>query len=124
MRTTGREKGEQADADFISQTRLLSGVWMMCAPSFPHVIFSSIFFVADGRGQVAPIFLEARQSLFMGIEPLPFGKVTPIAGRETCFRKREQGFGMKERDGKSRRVGVYVSAWPCFASPHSWRAPF
>jgi len=51
--------------------------------------------------QVAPVFLEARQSLFINTAALTFGRGTPIAARETCFRKREQGFGMKERDGRS-----------------------
>ena len=63
MRKIERKNREQADADFISRTRLLPGLWMMWSPSSPHVFFSLILFVADSYGQVAPMFLETRQSL-------------------------------------------------------------
>jgi len=69
------------------------------------------------------MFLEARQSLFIRTKPFSFGKGTPIATRETGFREGRQGFGTKERDGKSWRVGVYISAWAFFMSPHLSKAP-
>ena len=107
MRKIERKNGEQADLDLILSTRLCSGHWMMSSPSFPHVIFSSMLFVADGHGQVAPMFLEARQSLSIPMSVAHFGNRRSYLISSVVLEEEIQEFGMGEGNrGKTGEVDL------------------